>query len=211
RERLNQTYDRFVSRFGPLSERVNARAFIGDPDLPLLLSLESFDQETRKAAKTAIFRERTIQRHRPIESADSPKTALIVSLNERGRVDLEHMARLLGRSAEEFLPELKGVVFLNPESRRWETEDQYLSGNVREKLVAAEKASQLNTRYRDNVEALKTVQPEDLAASDIDARLGAAWIPASDVQRFVRELLDADDASVRHIPQLGSWIVQAGY
>ena len=100
RAQLNQRYDRFVAHFGPLSDRVNAKAFQGDPDLPLLMSLENYDAETKKATKTAVFRERTIQRQKPIESVDSAKEALIVSLNEKGRVDLPHMARLLGRPAE---------------------------------------------------------------------------------------------------------------
>ena len=141
REKLNQAYDRFVARFGPINVPVNQRAFHGDPDLPLLLSLENYDEETSRAVKAAIFRERTIHHKQPVQSVGSPKEALLVSLNEKGRVDLDHMASLLARPAEEFLPDLKGMVFLNPQTKQWETEDQYLSGNVREKLVAAEAAS----------------------------------------------------------------------
>jgi N12 class adenine-specific DNA methylase len=211
RAQLNQRYDWFLSRFGPLSDRVNAKAFQGDPDLPLLMSLENYDAETKKATKTAVFRERTIQRQKPIESVSSPKEALIVSLNEKGRVDLPHMARLLSRPADEFLPELAGVLFLNPQTQEWETEDHYLSGNVREKLDIAQAASITEPRYMENVEALKSVQPEDLSATEIDARMGACWIPPNDVQGFVQELLGTDDVTTKFIPQLGTWSVQAGY
>ncbi len=103
----------------------------------MLLSLEVYDEETKRAKKTAIFRERTIQYQKPIESVELPKEALIVSLNEKGRVDLDHMSALLGRSEDEFLPELRGAIFLNPQSNDWETDDQYLSGNVRDKLEIA--------------------------------------------------------------------------
>ncbi len=179
-----------------MSDRVNALAFRGDPDLPLLFSLENYDSETNKAVKTAIFRERTIQKQKPITSVQSPKEAVIVSLNEKGRVDLEHMASLLNRPADEFLPELKGVLFLNPQTQLWETEDHYLSGDVREKLQIAEAASLTEPRFQENVEALKSVQPEDLSATQIDARLGACWIPVKDFEKFARELLAADDIKV---------------
>lgn len=211
RDRLNETYDHFVAHYGPISDRPNEKAFKGDPDLPLLLSLENYNEEAKRATKTAIFRERTIHRHVPIKSADSPKAALVVTLNEKGRVDLEHIAVLLGKPSDEFLPELKGVVFLNPQTNEWETDDQYLSGNVREKLAVAEAASVTDGRFKENVEALGAVQPEDLKASDIDVRLGASWVPAGDVEKFIQELLDARDVTVNHAPQIGSWIVNGGY
>ena len=210
RAQLNQAYDRFAARFGPVSDRVNALALRGDPDLPLLFSLENYDSETNKAVKTAIFRERTIQKQKPITSVQSPKEAVIVSLNEKGRVDLEHMATLLNRPPEEFLPELKGVLFLNPQTQLWETEDHYLSGDVRDKLQIAEAASLTEPRFQENAAALKSVQPEDLSATQIDARLGACWIPVKDFEKFARELLAADDIKVSFIVQLGTWTVQAG-
>ena len=210
RNQLNQAYDRFVARHGPVSDRVNALALRGDPDLPLLFSLENYDTETNKATKTSIFRERTIQKQKPITSVQSPKEAVIVSLNEKGRVDLEHMTFLLSRPAEEFLPELKGVLFLNPQTQSWETEDHYLSGDVRDKLRIAEAASLTEPRYQENVGALKSVQPEDLSATQIDARLGACWLPVKDFEKFARELLAADDIKVSFIVQLGTWTVQAG-
>ena len=212
REQLNFAYDRFVSRFGPINASVNQRAFHGDPDLPLLLSLEQYDEETRMAVKAAIFRERTIHHKQPVQSVESPKEALLVSLNEKGRVDLEHMAGLLGKPVEEYLPDLRGMIFLNPQTKQWETEDQYLSGNVREKLVAADAASVSDVRFRENVEALKSVQPQDLPATEIDVRLGASWLPPSDLQDFVHGLLGVPSGvEVGHIHALGSWQVTANW
>jgi N12 class adenine-specific DNA methylase len=209
RQQLNQTYDRFVTRFGAVSERANALAFRGDPDLPLLFSLENYDTETKQAAKTAIFRERTVHKQRPVTSVQSPKEAVIVSLNEKGRVDLEHIATLLNRSAADFLPELKGILFLNPQTQTWETEDHYLSGDVRDKLRIAEAASLADPRFQENVAALKSVQPEDLPSTEIDVRLGASWVPPKDYEKFARELLGADDIKVSYVAPLGTWIVKA--
>ena len=147
-----------------------------------------------------------------MESAGSPKEALLVTLNEKGRVDLDHMSALLARPAAEFLPDLKGMIFLNPETKQWETEDQYLSGNVREKLVAADAASVSDPHFRENVEALKSVQPADLPATEIDVRLGASWLPPSDVQDFVHGLLGVPSGVlVGHIHALGSWHVSANW
>jgi len=214
RQRLNQEYDQFVGQFGPVSRAGNLRALAGDPDLPLLLSLETYDEHTNTATKTALFRERTVQRRRPVESASDAKEALVVTLNETGRVDLDHMARLLGRSPESFLPELSGALFHNPSSRRWETEDEYLSGDVRRKLELAIAAAETDQRFRPNVEALRTVQPPELKATEIDARLGSAWIPADDVTAFGQELLrahGANDVRVHHVAELGLWSVEVSY
>jgi len=211
RLQLNQTYDRFVAAQGPISERANTSAFRGDPDLPLLLSLEHYDAETRHATKAAIFRERTVQVRRAIPEIKNPQDALLVTLGERGSVDLDYLGGLLHKSSTEFLPDLKGTVFLNPQTHRWETEDEYLSGNVRAKLAAAEAATLADEQFRGNVEALKLAQPTDLAASEIDARLGSTWIPPEDVCKFAEELLGEDGISVSHAPQLGLWVVQGGY
>ena len=210
RDQLNLVYDRFIARFGSINAPVNQRAFFGDPDLPLLLSIENYNDETKVAKKAAIFRERTIHHKQAIESAGTPKEALLVTLNEKGRVDLEHMASLLARLVDEFLPDLKGMVFLNPQTKQWETEDQYLSGNVREKLVEADAASVTDVRFRENVEALKSVQPQDLPATEIDVRLGASWLPPTDVQQFTHELLGVPSGvQVGHIHALGSWHLTA--
>jgi N12 class adenine-specific DNA methylase len=212
RQRLNLDYDRFVARFGPLNLRANQRAFDGDPDLPLLLSLEHFNDETKRATKAAIFTERTIHHRQPIDSAGSPKEALLVSLNQCGRVDLDHMAGLLNKPAEEFLPDLKGLIFRNPQTNQWETDDQYLSGNVREKLAVADAAAVTDPRFAENVEALKSVQPADLAATEIDVRLGASWLPPADVEHFVNGLLNVPSGvDVRHIHALGAWHINANW
>jgi N12 class adenine-specific DNA methylase len=211
REQLNHAYDHFVARFGPVSERANTSAFRGDPDQPLLLSLENYNEETRRATKAAIFRERTIQKKRPTAVVNSPEEALLVTLNERGCVDLEYLAGLLHRRPTEFLPDLRGTIFLNPQTNRWETEDAYLSGNVREKLETAEAALLLDDQFKINVEALKAVQPTDLSAVEIDARLGSTWIPSDDIEKFAEELLGEASINVSHAPQLGLWVVRGGY
>jgi len=212
RERLNFAYDRFVGRFGCLNVPINQRAFHGDPDLPLLLSLEHYNDETKVATKAAIFRERTIHHKQAVESAGTPKEALLVTLNEKGRVDLDHMAGLLNKPVNEIVPDLKGLIFLNPQTQQWETEDQYLSGNVREKLITADSASVADARFRENVEALKSVQPADLPATEIDVRLGASWLPSSDVKDFVHSLLSIPSGvEVGHIHALGSWSVTGNW
>lgn len=211
RRHLNLTYDQFFARFGPINESANRRAFRGDPDLPLLCSVEDYNADTKRAAKAAIFQERTIQKPHRAAAAESPHDALVFSLNEKGHVDLPYIETLLGRPAEQFLPELKGLVFRNPETEQWETDDQYLSGDVRRKLVAARAAVARDAGYVENVTALEAVQPEDLTASEIDARLGAVWIPARDVQEFARSLLRNDGVSVSHAATLGTWFVRGDF
>ena len=211
REQLNQTYDHFSAKFGSISERANTLAFRGDPDLPLLLSLEHYDSETKRATKAAIFRERTVQRQRPPHSVESPKDALLVALSERGGVDLDYMSQLLRRPVREFIGDLKGMIFLNPQTQRWETEDEYLSGNVRAKLQAAEAAVISDAQYQENVEALRAVQPTDLSAPEIDARLGSTWIASEDIQQFVEELLGERGIHIGHAAQLGLWSVRGGW
>lgn len=212
RSRLNEVYDSYVWRHGPISDRANSKAFASDPDLPLLLSLEHYDGETRKAKKAAVFQERTIQYKQPVRAVETAKEALLVSLNEKGRVDFEHISALTGKPEAEFLSDLKGAIFLNPQTSEWETDDGYLSGNVREKLTVADAASLTDPRFKENVEALKAVQPEDLPASEIDARLGASWLPEQDIQKFVSELLQVSSGiEVSHSPTLGAWFVTADY
>lgn len=212
RQRLNQAYDRFVGRFGPVNLRANQRAFDGDPDLPLLLSLENYNNETKRATKATIFHERTIHHRRPVESVATPKEALLVTLNEHGCVDLDHMAGLLNKPVAEFLPDLKGVIFLNPQTNQWETDDQYLSGNVREKLAVADAATVTDPRYAENVEALQSVQPADLAATEIDVRLGASWLPPGDVQDFTNGLLNVPSGvEIGHIHALGAWHINGNW
>ena len=211
RRQLNFQYDHFISRFGAINDSANRRAFRGDPDLPLLCSLEDYNDETKKAVKTAIFRERTIHQPKIAQAAETPQDALVLTLNEMGRVDFARMEMLLSRPPEEFIPELKGMVYRNPQTERWETEDQYLSGDVRAKLEDARAAAAANPAYQENVTALEAVQPEDLTASEIDARLGAVWIPAADVEAFAKSLLGADGITVSHAAALGTWFIKGDY
>lgn len=212
RQELNFAYDRFAARFGPLNLRANQRAFDGDPDLPLLLSLENYNDETKRATKATIFTERTIHHRQPVESVETPKEALLVALNECGCVDLDRMAGLLNKPVEEFLPDLKGLIFRNPQTNEWETDDQYLSGNVREKLAVADAAAVTDPRFAENVEALKSVQPADLAATEIDVRLGSAWLPPEDVKDFTNKLLNIPSGvEVGHVHALGTWHINANW
>jgi N12 class adenine-specific DNA methylase len=146
-----------------------------------------------------------------VPQVGTPQEALLVTLNERGSVDLDYIAGLLHRPPSEFLPELQGTIFLNPQTQRWETEDAYLSGNVRAKLAVAEAAALADAQFANNVTALRQVQPADLNATEIDARLGSTWIPAEDVQRFATEVLGEEGITVSHAPQLGLWVVRGGY
>jgi N12 class adenine-specific DNA methylase len=211
RRQLNFTYDYFVSRFGPLNDNANQRAFRGDPDRPLLSSLEDYNEETKRAAKTAIFRERTIQQAQPPRVAETAQDALVLSLNETGRVDLARMEALLSRPPEEFLPELKGLIYRNPQTEQWETDDQYLSGDVRTKLENARAAAAADPSYLENVTALEAVQPADLSATEIDARLGAVWIPTADVEAFAKSLLGSEGITVAHAAAVGTWFLKGDY
>ncbi len=206
---LNQTYDHFVAKFGPLSTRRNLSAFQGDPDVPLLLSVESHDRESGRTTKAALFHERTIAKRVVIVEVTDARSALLVTLNERGRADLEFISGLLRQSPAEFLPQLKGLVFLNPQTQAWETDDDYLSGDVKAKLRAAETAALTDSRFQENIEALKSVQPADLSATEVDARLGSTWLPPEDLAVFAGQLLGETGIAVHHAPLIGTWVVRA--
>ncbi len=211
RRQLNLQYDVFVSRFGAVNENANRRAFRTDPDYPLLCSLEDYSEETKRAEKTAIFRERTIQQAQTPRVAETPKDALVIVLNETGRVDLGRMEALLSRPPEEFLPEMKGLLYRNPQTEQWETDDLYLSGDVRTKLENARAAASTDPTFAENVSALEAVQPADLTASEIDARLGAVWIPVADVEAFARSILGAEGVTVSHAAVVGTWFLRGDY
>ena len=211
RRQLNFQYDHFVSRFGAVNDSANRRAFRSDPDAPLLCSLEDYNDETKRAVKMAIFRERTIHQPRPALLAETPQDALVLTLNEMGRVDLARMEMLLRKSPEEFLPELKGLIYRNPQTEQWETDDEYLSGEVRVKLKNARAAVAANPAYHENVSALEAVQPVVLTPSEIEARLGAVWIPPADVEAFAKSLLGAEGITVSHAAAVGTWFIKADY
>jgi N12 class adenine-specific DNA methylase len=206
RRLLNLLYDSFVSRYGPLSARENIRAFAGDPDQPLLLSLENYDAETKRARKTAIFERRTLERHKPAEHVETAAEALAISLNDTGSVHWPRMERLTGRTQKQMQRELDSLVYRNPQGE-WETADRYLSGDVRAKLNVAQAAAGIDPSYGRNVEALKAVQPADLLPGDISARLGSSWIPASDVRDFICETLDVPKSfvTVSHSGAIATW------
>jgi N12 class adenine-specific DNA methylase len=210
RNTLNSLYDSFVARYGPIGARENIKAFAGDPDQPLLLSLENFDPETRTATKTAIFERRTLERYRPVEHVETAAEALAVSLNETGEIRWARMEQLTGRSTKQLQHELSSIVYRNPDGGGWETADQYLSGDVRAKLATARAATEIDSSYKRNVHALVAVQPPDLEPGDIEARLGSSWIPATDVRYFVAELLEIplSDVQVAHAEAIATWTVQ---
>src|ERR1017187_3234585 len=213
RQHLNQSYDFFASRFGPLNAKENVKAFAGDPDHPLLLSLEEFNPETKRATKTAIFERRTLERYRPVERAETAPEALLVSLNGTGRISWQRMESLTGRCASELQDELGSLTYRNPEGGAWETADRYLSGHVRAKLAVAQASEQIDPTYRRNVEALQAVQPKDLEPGDIEARLGSPWIPPSDIRDFVTALLDVPGGSVKvgYAETIATWTVELDY
>lgn len=212
RRELNRVYDQFARKNGPISSKENFRAFAGDPDHPLLLSLENYNAETKTATKTAIFERRTLERYKPVEKTGTAAEALAVSLNERGRIDWQRMQQLTSSSMKQMQAELGGLVFETP-AGQWETADEYLSGDVRRKLRRAEAAAAINPAYQRNVEALKAVQPEDLKPGDISARLGSGWIPREDIKAFICDLLKIkpSDVTVGHSGNIATWSVTLDY
>jgi N12 class adenine-specific DNA methylase len=209
RKLLNDLYGSFVRHYGPVSSKDNIRAFAGDPDQPLLLSLENYDPETRTATKTAIFERRTLERYKPVDHAETAAEALTVSLNETGEIHWPRMAALTGRTAPQLQRELGSLIYRNPEGGLWETADRYLSGDVRAKLAAAEAAATLDAAYTRNIEALTAVQPDDILPGDISARLGSSWIPASDIRDFITQTLDLTPSAVKvaHAGSIATWTV----
>jgi len=206
RRNLNGAYDRFVARHGCLSNRGNALAFRRDPDYPLLLSLEHYDEDTGTARKAALFSRNTLAPVPEPSEVAEPTEALAASMQWRGRVDPAYMARLLGAPEDEVLDALSsaGHIFLDPQERAWRPAEEYLSGNVRTKLKQAALAG---PEFARNLAALEAVQPEDLPPGSIEPRLGAVWIPAREVERFVNEVLELEDCHVAYSAQAGAWSV----
>jgi N12 class adenine-specific DNA methylase len=209
RAMLNGTYERFVSRYGCLSTRANALAFRRDPDYPLLLSLEHYDEEADTARKAALFTRRTLTRVVEPSTAGEPAEALAASIQWRGRVDPAYMAELLGAPEAAVLEALAGAgqVFLDPADGEWKTTDDYLSGNVKAKLKQAVLSG---SAYQRNIDALEQVQPEDLPPAAIEPRLGAVWIPALDVEAFIQQVLELKDCQVGYSAEAGAWSVKYG-
>ena len=187
-QKLNQTYDRFTARYGLISSTANKRAFSQDSSYCLLSSLELLDESGNLKRKADIFTKRTIRKPEPVTSVDTASEALAVSIGERAKVDIPFMAQLSGKTEDEITEELEGVIFKNPLTDVWEMSDEYLSGNVREKLVVAKQFAENHPEYGINVQALERVQPKDLEASEIEARLGATWIDPQYITDFMGEL-----------------------
>lgn len=207
RAMLNGTYDRYVARYGCLSIRANALAFRRDPDYPLLLSLEHYDETSDTAKKAALFTRRTLTRVAEPSAVGEPAEALAASIQWRGRVDPPYLARLLSAPEPSVLQALAedGQIFLDPADGEWKTSDDYLSGNVKQKLKQAELSG---AACRRNIAALQNVQPDDLPPASIEPRLGAVWIPAIDVEVFIQDVLELKDCQVGYSAQAGAWSVR---
>lgn len=210
-ERLNKLYDNFTKKYGLINNRANTMAFSQDSSYSLLSSLEILDDEGNLERKADMFFKRTIKPHTPVTSVDTASEALAVSMGEKAGIDMEYMCQLSGKSEQEVFEELKGVIFLNPlygqgnpDEQKYLMADEYLSGNVREKLEVARRLAKLYPDdYNINVEALERVQPKDLTASEISVRLGATWIPPEIVQQFIYEFLDT--------PRYVQWKIKLHY
>ena len=219
-ERLNAAYDAFTAKYGLLNDRKNGRLFEQDSSYYLLCSLENLDEQGQLKSKAAMFTKRTIRPERTVTSVDTPSEALAVSIGEHGKVDLPYMAELLGTPDEygRITTELSGVIFKDPAAdptdpeAGWQTADEYLSGNVRDKLRMAQLAAESHPEFKVNVDALTKAQPKDLEASEIDVRLGATWLAPSIVQQFMMETFQPpyrirynNAITVRYSPYTSEW------
>ena len=214
-ENLNRLYDSFTKQYGLINNRGNYLAFASDESYFLLCSLEVLDDEGNFKRKADMFTKRTIKPHREITSVETASEALALSIGEKARVDLPYMEQLTGKPKEEIIKDLQGVIFHIPatEPAQYVTADEYLSGNVRAKLITAEAAAKENPEFAVNAQALKQVIPQDLSAAEISVRLGTTWIPQEDIQRFVMELLTPSSYAqsrirVRYTPINGDWFIE---
>ena len=210
-ERLNRLYDTFSGKYGLINSRANTSAFSQDSSFSLLSALEIIGEDGELERKADMFSKRTIKPHTPVTSVDTASEALAVSLGEKATIDMDYMMGLSGKSENEIFEDLKGVIFLNPlyeygnsYEPKYLMADEYLSGNVREKLRIAKNSAELYPEdYKVNVEALQKVQPKDLTASEISVRLGATWLPPDDVQEFIFHLLET--------PRYAQWNIKVHF
>ena len=214
-ENLNRLYDAYTAKYGLINSRGNYLAFASDESYFLLCSLEVLDDEGNFKRKADMFTKRTIKPHREVTSVETASEALALSIGEKARVDLPYMEQLTGKTQAELVQDLQGVIFKVPncEPVSYVAADEYLSGNVRNKLTVAELAAKNDPELAVNVEALEKVIPKDLSAAEISVRLGATWIPQEDIQRFVMELLTpssyaAGRLKVRYTPINGDWFIE---
>ena len=212
---LNELYDAFSKKYGLINSQTNKRAFNQDSSYCLLCSLEKLDDEGNFKGKADMFSKRTIKKAEVVTSVDTASEALAVSLGERARVDLAYMSELTGKSEEEVAKELARVIFQNPVTEKWETADEYLSGNVREKLATARVFAENRPEFAINVTALEGVQPKELDASEIEVRIGATWIEPKYIEDFMRETFETPDylfdrnlVGVQYSDVTGQWNVK---
>ena len=210
-EKLNNLYDTFTKKYGLINSRANSSAFSNDSSFPLLSALEVLNENGELERKADMFYKRTIKPHKAVTEVDTADEALAVSMGEKACIDMEYMQQLSGKSEEELFDDLKGVIFLNPlygygnvSEHKYLMADEYLSGNVREKLITAKKSAEVYPDdYKINVEALEKVQPKDLTASEIAVRLGATWLPPEIIQQFMFEFLDT--------PRYAQWNIKVHF
>ncbi|WP_366512710.1 DEAD/DEAH box helicase family protein [uncultured Eubacterium sp.] len=210
-EKLNNFYDTFTKKYGLINSRANSSAFSNDSSFPLLSALEVLNENGELERKADMFYKRTIKPHKAVTEVDTADEALAVSMGEKACIDMEYMQQLSGKSEEELFDDLKGVIFLNPlygygnvSEQKYLMADEYLSGNVREKLITAKKSAEVYPDdYKINVEALEKVQPKDLTASEIAVRLGATWLPPEIIQQFMFEFLDT--------PRYAQWNIKVHF
>ena len=210
-KKLNNLYDTFTKKYGLINSRANSSAFSNDSSFPLLSALEVLNENGELERKADMFHKRTIKPHKAVTEVDTADEALAVSMGEKACIDMEYMQQLSGKSEEELFDNLKGVIFLNPlygygnvSEQKYLMADEYLSGNVREKLITAKKSAEVYPDdYKINVEALEKVQPKDLTASEIAVRLGATWLPPEIIQQFMFEFLDT--------PRYAQWNIKVHF
>lgn len=188
--KLNNLYDKFTKKYGIINSRANEKAFNEDNSFYLLCSLEILDKNKQFVRKADMFNKRTIKPHKVVSVADNAVDALILSISEKACIDIEYMSNLTGKTEKELVDELRGSIYKDPIQEKYVTADEYLSGNVREKLKIAQKFANNNKEYEINVKALEQVKIKDLSASEISVRLGSTWIPAKDIEDFIFELLE---------------------
>ena len=211
KEKLNNLYDTFTKKYGLINSRANSSAFSNDSSFPLLSALEVLNENGELERKADMFYKRTIKPHKAVTEVDTADEALAVSMGEKACIDMEYMQQLSGKSEEELFDDLKGVIFLNPlygygnvSEQKYLMADEYLSGNVREKLITAKKSAEVYPDdYKINVEALEKVQPKDLTASEIAVRLGTTWLPPEIIQQFMFEFLDT--------PRYAQWNIKVHF
>ena len=217
--KLNTLYDNLTARYGLINSRANNQAFSDDSSYSLLCSLEVLDEDGRLARKADMFTKRTIRPHVPVTSVDTATEALSLSLGERARVDIDYMAALCSMDKDALIQELEGVIYRVPDvtdglgEALYQSADEYISGNVHQKLRVARAAAERSEEYATNVDALLSVQPQDLTAAEISVRLGATWIDPKIIEQFVFETLETSprfryNISVRYTPQTAQWIIE---